>query len=75
MLVLSGVTTLVSLAGYACERPEDDAALKSVAALRKGDPAAYDRLVESADSPEMRRFAEDAKAKAGTDDDLIEIAR
>ena len=75
MLVLSGVTTLVSLAGYACERPKDEASLKSVAALRSGDPAAYDRLIESADSPEMRKFAEDARAKAATDDDLNEIAK
>ena len=68
MLILSAATMVPSLAGLACESKEkkaaDKAAIRAVASTRAGDDAGFDELVRTAESPELRRFAEDARAKA-----------
>ncbi len=62
MLVLSMVASLPGLIGFACHR--DDAAAKTaLKSARAGDPA-LDAVLRSGASPELRGFAEAAKADA-----------
>lgn len=63
MLVLSFAVSLPGLVGFACNRREDRAAKAALNSARKGN-AAFDAIIDSAASPELRKFAEQAKADA-----------
>lgn len=63
MLVLSMAFTLPSLFGLACNR-KDDAVAKAAVKHSKDGGAAFDAIIDSGASPELRKFAEEAKGDA-----------
>ncbi|RYG73072.1 hypothetical protein EON77_12235 [bacterium] len=63
MLVLSFALSVPSIIGFACNRHDDAAAKAALTHARKGD-AAFDAIIDSGTSPELRKFAEQAKADA-----------
>ena len=85
MLILSAVVSIPGLIGMACEskahREQEKTAFKALGGMRDPEStratgeASFDALIGNADSPEFKRFEEEAKAKADADADLRELDR
>lgn len=85
MLIFSAVVSIPSVAGMACEgkekRAQEKAAFAAFGAMRADGTATeltnagIDGLVESTGSPELKQFAEDAKARAESDADPSALTR
>lgn len=82
MLILSFVVSVPGVIGMACQSKEqkasEKAAFKAIGGLRDGSTSAtgeanFDAMIQNADSPELKKFAEEAKAKASQENDLKEL--
>ncbi len=81
MLILSLAVSVPGVIGMACQSKEqkasEKAAFKALGGLRSGEAtseASFDAMIQTSESPELKKFAEEAKSKAGQGNDLKELS-
>lgn len=84
MLILSAAVSIPGVIGMACQSKEhkasEKAAFRALGGLSGGESnratseASFDALIQSAESPELKKFAEGAKSKADQGNELKELS-